>query len=177
MGFVFQGRTGKLVRVAKATNLCGGLFVSQILIIYLLTNKTYMIDKKQTNISTRTGIIIILSPFALIFLIVLLSPSKSPQTNSIQTQDVKPQNIASQNESIINEDTTDEYGSSLTECLKKADSWFIEATQTAKKTLKEETQGNSYQGFINENASSESEIISSLKEELVDYKKECNNRF
>jgi hypothetical protein len=139
-----------------------------------------MIDKKQTNISTRTGIIIILSPFILIFLIVLLSPSKSSQTNSIQTQDVKPQNIASQtqNESVANEDTTDEYGSSLAECLKKADSWFIEATQTTKKVLAEEkTRNNQYQDFIDKNTSSESEIMSSLKEELADYKKECNNRF
>ena len=66
----------------------------------------------------------------------------------------------------------------MTECLQKANSWFIEAKQTAKKVLTEEkTRNNPYQDFIDQNSSSESEIIASLQEELVDYKKECNKRF
>lgn len=74
--------------------------------------------------------------------------------------------------------SVDEYGSSLTECLQKADIWLAEAKQTAKNVLAEEKmRKNTYQDFIDQHASSEDEIMTTLQVEWVDYKKECNKYF
>ena len=136
-----------------------------------------MKEKKQINISFRTGMIVILSPFVLIFLISLLSPNENFKTTNTQIQNEISQNNNAQTP-ITSEDIASEYGSSLKECLQKADSWFVEAKQTAREVLKEEkTRKSPYQDFIDQNASSESEIMVSLQEEFVDYKKECNKRF
>lgn len=128
-----------------------------------------MIDfKKQIKISTRAGLIIlaiILSPYIVFLFIGGLNTNETSQTNNYQTP-------------ATNEGTANEYGSSLAECLQKADSWFIEAKQTTNNVLAEEkTRKNLYQGFIDQNASSESEIMASLQVELIDYKKECDKRF
>lgn len=47
-----------------------------------------MIDNKQTKISTKTGIIIILSLFVLIFLISMSSPNKDLKVDNVQTTPV-----------------------------------------------------------------------------------------
>lgn len=71
-----------------------------------------------------------------------------------------------------------EYGSSLTECLQKADAWLVEAKHTAKVVLAEEkTKNNKYQSFIDQNGSSEYDIMSSLQEEWRDYQNECRTHF
>ena len=146
-----------------------------------------MIEKKEKSIGFWGMFIIFL--LVIVFIVWLTSGGESKsnqpkelQPNDAQVQCEKTQNIKPETNTIqtpiTNEDTTDEYGSSLTECLQKANSWFIEAKQTAKKVLTEEkTRNNPYQDFIDQNSSSESEIIASLQEELVDYKKECNKRF
>lgn len=55
-----------------------------------------MIEKKQTKISTRTIIFIILSLVMLLFLISLLSSKESPKTTNTQIQSVEPQTIITQ---------------------------------------------------------------------------------
>lgn len=85
------------------------------------------------------------------------------------------------NETISNgagTETDSEYGSYLSECLQKADAWLADAKQTAKSVLAEEKTKNSpYQGYINQNAPSENEIIASLETEWRDYQNECWSHF
>lgn len=70
-----------------------------------------------------------------------------------------------------------EYGSNLSECLQKADTWLAEAKQTAKNVLAEEkTKNNRYQSYIDQNTS-ESEIIASLETEWRDYQSGCRAHF
>ena len=146
-----------------------------------------MIENKQNNIGFWGMFIIFLVVIAFIALLSSDGKSKTNQPKELQPNDAQVQWENKQNVEpktstiqtpIANEDTTNEYGSSLTECLQKADSWFAEEKQAIKKVLAEEkTRNNPYQDFIDQNATSESEIMGYLKEELVDYKKECNNRF
>ncbi|MFA5792192.1 MAG: hypothetical protein WC884_04135 [Candidatus Paceibacterota bacterium] len=147
-----------------------------------------MIEKEKQKNSGCLGMFIIFL-LVIVFIVWLTSGGESKpnqpkelQPNDAQVQWENKQNVEPKTNTIqtpvANEDTTNEYGSSLTECLQKADSWFVEEKQAIKKVLAEEkTRNNPYQDFIDQNATSESEIMGYLKEELVDYKKECNNRF
>ena len=123
-----------------------------------------MIDfKKQIKISTRTWLIIILiiiiSPYVVFLFSGGFNTNETYQAGSLPN-------------------VNNEYGSSLTDCLQKADSWLVGAKKTAEKVLVEEkTKKNPYQDFIDQHTSSESEIMGSLQAELVNYKKECNRRF
>lgn len=140
------------------------------------------LNNEQIKVSTKTGLIIILSVIGIPILLGLLLGSRSVSeptvgfTDSTSTKKAYvPNEIDSHTQAQVEES---EYGTSLSECLEKADVWFAESKQITREVLEEEkTRKNPYQDFINQNSSSESEVMASLEAEWVNYKSECNKRF
>jgi len=132
----------------------------------------YTCENTYNNNFMKNVVTVLIGIGAIVFVYMLIFDNGTSSPTTSNTSSVPPQNVSSVAE------TESEYGSSLAECLQKADSWFVDAKQSAREVLAEEkTTKNPNSGFINQNASSESEIIASLQGEYVDYKNECNKRF
>jgi len=95
-----------------------------------------MIDKKQTKISTRAGIIIILSPFVLIFLIIVLNPNYNlKNTNdTTQIQNAESQDVVSK--SIPTKQTENDVATEKLNYLMDNMDTYIQAQEFVKQTLK-----------------------------------------
>ncbi|MEK7635200.1 MAG: hypothetical protein AAB446_02095 [Patescibacteria group bacterium] len=108
----------------------------------------------------------------LLIFVFLGFPEDKKQSDTDQT--LTSDNVDTKNGAEVDS----EYGSTLTECLQKADAWLADAKQTAKSVLAEEkTKNNRYQGYIDQNALSENEIMASLETEWRDYQTECRSHF
>lgn len=108
----------------------------------------------------------------LLIFVFLGFPEDEKQSDTDQT--LTSDNVDTKNGAEVDS----EYGSTLTECLQKADVWFADAKQTARSVLAEEkTKNNRYQGYIDQNALSENEIMASLEVEWKDYQTECRSHF
>src|SRR3989344_3116433 len=66
-----------------------------------------------------------------------------------------------------------EYGSSLAECMKKANDWYVDAKLTAQSVLADEDR----RGIPPSQRSGINDINASLSVEFADYQQECKQRF
>jgi|SRR3989344_9240541 len=68
-----------------------------------------------------------------------------------------------------------EYGSSFAECMQKADEWFVDSKQTTLDVIADEEKRGLYTNYDKQKELNY--LMSSLYEELSDYKKECETKF
>jgi len=118
---------------------------------------------KRNIMTVLVAIGVIVSVYMLIFDNGTSSPSTS-NTPSVSTSNVS--SVA---------ETESEYGLSLAECLQKADEWFVDSKQTTLDVIADEEKRGLYTNYDKQKELNY--LMSSLYEELSDYKKECETKF